>query len=274
MGNSNHSWVTRITRMTGVTLITSMAQVVPKFCVSRRVFLNHLVNWNTVRGAIQNPPWHNIWSADNPAEVFNEHLSLLIGYVPTKVINVHNKDRPCCDDQECMYSMLLTSIYKLIFCEPEITLRLSGESFVHCQVRASIIFIKRDVLMNIQSLHKWLATFKTAVFGSSSSLLFLVGGLVSETVGTAYLLSDHIDSKQSRESVDMSFTCHPSHFTSAFRLSKVRRLLLDLNPYAGTDPLGMFSLFLKITADVLAIRLSALFQLLFRLCSLALLEAD
>ena len=35
----------------------------------------------------------------------------------------------------------------------------------------------------------------------------------------------------------------------------MRRLLLDLNPYGGTDPLGMFPLFLKRT-DVLASRLS------------------
>ena len=30
------------------------------------------------------------------------------------------------------------------------------------------------------------------------------------------------------------------------------RLLLDLDSYGGTDPLGMFSLFLKRTADILA----------------------
>ena len=30
-------------------------------------------------------PCRNIWSSDNPVEVFNEHLSLLVGrYVPTK----------------------------------------------------------------------------------------------------------------------------------------------------------------------------------------------
>ena len=32
------------------------------------------------------------------------------------------------------------------------------------------------------------------------------GGLVCESVGKADLLSDHFDSKQSRESVDMQFT--------------------------------------------------------------------
>ena len=72
------------------------------------------------------------------------------------------------------------------------------------------------------------------------------GGLVCESVGKADLLSDHFDSKQSREAVDLPLTCHPSPnltTTFAFRSSEVRRLFLDLDPYGGTDPLGMFPLF-------------------------------
>ena len=66
-----------------------------------------------------------------------------------------------------------------------------------------------------------------------------------ESVRKAYLLSDHFDSKQSRESVDLLVTCHlsPSLITFAFRSSEVKRLLLDLDPNDGTDPLGMFPLF-------------------------------
>ena len=38
--------------------------------------------------------------SDNPVEVLNEHLSLLVGrYVPTKVICVRNNDKPWFDDQ-------------------------------------------------------------------------------------------------------------------------------------------------------------------------------
>ena len=47
--------------------------------------------------------------------------------------------------------------------------------------------------------------------------------------------------------------------TFAFRSSEVRRLLLDLDPYGGTDPLGMLPLFLKRT-DVMAPRLSVVFR--------------
>ena len=129
--------------------------------------------------------------------------------------------------------------------------------------------------MNVQFPHKLWSTLKSAVFGSGSSLPPLVGpggGLVCESVGKADLLSDHFDSKQCRESVDLLVTCHPSPslITFAFRSSEdslVKRLLLDLDPYGGTDPLGMFPLFLKRTADVLAPRLSVVFRRLLRLGS-------
>ena len=78
----------------------SMVQAVPNLSVSRKVFLKHQVNWNTVCGAMQDLPRRSVWSADNPVEVLNEHLSLLVGrYVPTKVIRVRNKDKPWFDDQ-------------------------------------------------------------------------------------------------------------------------------------------------------------------------------
>ena len=76
-GNSDHS---------SLLAVISMAQDVPNMGVTRKVFLKHQVNWNTVCGAIRDLPWCNIRLADNPVEDLNEHLSLLVGrYVPTKV---------------------------------------------------------------------------------------------------------------------------------------------------------------------------------------------
>ena len=62
-------------------------------------------------------------------------------------------------------------------------------------------------------------------------------------------------------------TCHPSPRLTyfAFRSSEVRRLLLDLDPYGGSDPLGRFPLFLMRTADILAIHPSVVFWWLIRL---------
>ena len=67
----------------------------------------------------------------------------------------------------------------------------------------------------------------------------------------------------------MPLTCHPSPSLTpfAFRSSKMRRLLLDLDLYCGTDPYGMFPPFLKSIADVMAPRLSVMFRRLVRLGS-------
>ena len=77
----------------------------------------------------------NIWLSDNPVEVLNEHLSLLVGcYVPTKVIRVCNKDKPWFDDQ-CRHAFRLKQEAHL-----RLTLdcsRVTWEEFVRCQVRAN-----------------------------------------------------------------------------------------------------------------------------------------
>ena len=41
-------------------------------------------------------------------------------------------------------------------------------------------------------------------------------GLVCELVGKVDLLSDHFDSKQSKEAVDLPLTCHPSPSLTTF----------------------------------------------------------
>ena len=88
--------------------------------------------------------------------------------------------------------------------------------------------------MNAQSPHKWWSTLKSAVFGLSSSLPLLVGGggrLVCESVAKADLLSDHFDGKQSRKSVDLPFTCHPSQRLPSFAFrSSGQASLVRLGP--------------------------------------------
>ena len=125
--------------------------------------------------------------------------------------------------------------------------------------------------MNAQCPHKWWSTLKSAVFGSSSDsslppLIGASGGLVCESVGKADLLSAHFDGKHYRDPVDLPSTCHPSPSltTFAFRSRKVKRLLLDLDSYGGTDTLGMFPPFLKKTAVVLVPRLAVVFRRLLR----------
>ena len=91
IGNSDRS---------SLSAVISMAQAVPNWCVSRKVFLKDQVNWNTICGSIRELPGRNIWLSDNNVEVLNERLSLLVGrYIPTKIIRVRNKDKPWIDDK-------------------------------------------------------------------------------------------------------------------------------------------------------------------------------
>ena len=158
---------------------------------------------------MQDLPWHNIWSADNPVEVFNEHLLLQVGgFVPTKVIRVRNKDKHWFDNQ-CRHAFGLKQEAHLRLTRDHS--RVNWEEFVLCKVRTNETYleakhrfsaINRDVLMNAQSPQKWWSTLKSAVFGWSLSLPPHVGecdGLVCESVGKADLLSDHFDGKQFRE---------------------------------------------------------------------------
>ena len=100
---------------------------------------------------------------------------------------MRNKDQPWFDDQ-CRHAFGLKQEVHLRWTRD--CSRVNWEVFVRCQVRANETFsevkrqfsdIDRDVLMNVQSPHKWWSTLKSAVFGSSSSLPPLVhegGGLV------------------------------------------------------------------------------------------------
>ena len=116
IGNSAHS---------SLSPVISMAQAVPNLCVSKKVFLKHQVNWNTVCGAIRELPWRNICLSDNPVEVLNEHLSLLshVMYQPESSV---------CETRISLGLMinagiLLASSRRLIFGGPVISqLTLSG----------------------------------------------------------------------------------------------------------------------------------------------------
>ena len=68
-----------------------------------------------------------------------------------------------------------------------------------------------------------------------------------ESVGKADLLSDHFDGKQSRESVDLRLTCHPSSMLTslAYGASEVRLFLLDLDSDVALTRWVCFLFFLR-----------------------------
>ena len=111
---------------------------------------------------MQDLSWRNIWSTDNPVEVLNEHLLLLVGrFFKTKVNRVRNKDKPLFYDQY-RHDFGLKQEAHIRWNRDRS--RVNWEEFVRCQVRANETYLKakrqfsarnRDVLMNAQSPHKW-----------------------------------------------------------------------------------------------------------------------
>ena len=104
-----------------------------------------------------------------------------------------NKDNPSFDDPAFGLSK------RLIFSGLVIALLLTGKRFVCCQVKANETYLvakhqfsdrDRDVLMNVQSHHKWWSTLNSEVFCMNLYLPLLVagaGGLVCESIGKADL---------------------------------------------------------------------------------------
>ena len=78
----------------------------------------------------------------------------------------------------------------------------------------------------------------------------------------ASLRVSQFDSKQCREQFVTSLSCFPQSRCNflAFRTTVLLRLLLDLDAYWGVDFLGVFPLFLKKVADIIAPKQSIIFN--------------
>ena len=80
------------------------------------------------------------------------------------------------------------------------------------------------------------------------------GYLVMAPAEKASLLGSRFHSKQCPEQFVTPLSCCPQCRCNslAFRTPVLLRLLLDLDTYGGVDPLGVFPLFLKMVADIIA----------------------
>ena len=94
---------------------------------------------------------------------------------------------------------------------------------------------------------KWWPTVKAAAFGVSSNLPHVVDReerLVWSAEENALLFSARFDDKQCSNSFQQPCSCDRCSMLRfvALRSRFVRRLPLDLDPYGGNDPNGMFPL--------------------------------
>ena len=103
----------------------------------------------------------------------------------------------------------------------------------------------KSLLTNAPNSRKWWSTVKPAVFGASSSLPHLIDRgdkLVGSADEKAPLFSAHFDAKKCKDSCRQPHSCDSTSVlcSVAFQSSFVCSLLLDLNPYGGNNPDGMF----------------------------------
>ena len=112
----------------------------------------------------------------------------------------------------------------------------------------------RETLIGTTNSHKWWSTLKTAVFGVDVAVPPLLrpdGSLTLCPKEKAALFADVFDSKQSNDSLILPQSCFPEAelTTFALRFGEVKKLLLELDPYDGAGPDGVFPLFFVKTAN-------------------------
>ena len=251
-------------------------QFVPNVSFSRKIYLKSRADWDSIHSDLLNLDWCSIYRHNDVASCLNDHLvNIIERRVPTRILKFRIKDKAWFNDEcrqaynEKQSAYRLWSNNKSDLCWRNFTrLRAEAQSIYDAAEREYNNGIK-ETLSSTNQPHKWWSTLKAALFGVDSSMppLLKVDGSVTHCPKEkADLLADIFDSKQSNESIDLPQTCFPDVKLSslAFRSREVKQLLLDLDNYGGTDPNGIFPLFLKKNAQVLAPKISAFLRKLVR----------
>ena len=270
VGSSDHSSLKVSLELRQLNVITTSR---------REIYLKRNVDWDLVRTDVRDLPWHNILHSPDPIDALNNAFSEIIKRrVPVKSLVLRSGDKPWFNDECRRAHSEKQAAYHSWSRNRSPN---NWQNFVNARSAAEATYRVaeqehhsklKDNLENATQPHKWWSSLKTAVFGVSPSippLLSSDGSLVSDHNKRARLLMSQFDSKQSRDTVALPPTCHPiASFTKfAFRSKELFIILHDLDEYGGTDPLGMFPLFLKKIADVLAPKLSIIFRKLIKLGS-------
>ena len=107
----------------------------------------------------------------------------------------------------------------------------------------------KETLLGATQPHKWWSTLKSALFGVDDGMPPLLkpdGSLTHCPKEKGTLFANVFDGKQSDEVLTLPQSCHPEAklTTIVFRSREIERLMLDLDPYGGSGPDGIFPLFL------------------------------
>ena len=248
----------------------------PGFEICKEVLLKSRVDWNIVRRRVSDLSWGAIFLSAEMVDLMDrELLAVVDACVPKVRIKRQSRDEPWFDE-ECRNAFMQKQAAYFVW---QGNRNLANwELFKNrqrqansCYARARSRFTDRCKarLASATSESAWWSSLKECIFYKDSSIPPLQGdggAMVSDPAAKAELLSVHFDSKQSRDVVNLPATCHPQPKLCgfAFRSREVLRLLSELDPQGGPDPLGFFPLFFKECAGILAPKLSRVFRQLLR----------
>ena len=267
IGSSDHSFVSASIKIN---------QSIPNVCTSRKIYLKSRADWNGINSDLMNSDWCAINRHDNMVSSLTDTLTNIIGKrIPTRILKFRTKDKAWFNDDcrnaynEKQSAFHLWSNNRSDLCWRNFTrLRAEAQSIYDAAEREYNNSVK-ETLSSTDQPHKFWSTLKSALFGVDSSmppLLKADGSVAHCPKEKANLVAGIFERKQSNEHVDLPPTCFPEVNLSslAFRSSEVKQLLLDLDNYGGMDPNGIFPLFLKKNAQVLAPKISTILRKLIR----------
>ena len=267
IGTSDHSFVSAVIRT---------EQVVPEVCSSRKIYLKSQGNWDGILRDLSQLNWPHYYHQDHPIEpLSNIIVEILDKRIPSRVVTFRNKDkawfnndckRAYLEKQEA-YNLWKRNRSDLIW-NSYVQLRSAAQEVYAFAEREFNHGIK-ETLLGATQPHKWWSTLKSALFGVDDGMPPLLkpdGSLTHCPKEKASLLANVFDGKQSDEVLTLPQSCHPEAklTTIAFRSREIERLMLDLDPYGGSGPDGIFPLFFIKTSHFLVPKIAVIFRKLTR----------
>ena len=267
IGTSDHTYVSAHIKT---------EQVVPEVSSSRKIYLKSQGNWNGVLRDLSNLNWSHFYHQDDPIEPISKaFVEIIDRYVPSRVVTFRNKDKAWFNN-DCKRAYLekqeAYNLWKRNRSD------LTWSNYVRLRSVAQEVYAEaerdynsgiKETLLGASQPHKWWSTLKSALFGIDDGMPPLLkpdGSLTHCPKDKANLLANVFESKQSGEVVNLPQSCVPEAklTTIAFRSSEIKQLMLNLDPYGGLGPDGIFPLFFIKTAVFLAPKIAVVFRKLTR----------
>ena len=245
---------------------------IPDISFSRKVYIKSRTDWSGVLQDLDEVRWSGIYCSPNHVEALNATLlSIINRRVLTKIIKSRLKDKAWFNE-ECRSSFQANQEAFDLWSRNRS--QVLWDSFTRLRDHARTVYDTalseyndhvRTTLCEATQPNKWWSSLKQFIFGGDSTLPPIRldnGSITYDPLTKAEVLSTAFHEKQSGQVLNLPPTCFPSPKLTyfAFRSSEIKNYLNNLNSSGGSDPNGIFPLFLKNIATHLAPKLAKIFR--------------